>query len=84
MCRSRRSSADAQRHGIAAIYQEPTIYPDLNVAENIFMGHRDRGVMVRWGRMYREAETIRGVSLGQLPPGRHEVVPGLRFPFQPD
>ena len=53
-----RSSADAQRHGIAAIYQEPTIYPDLNVAENIFMGHRDRGVMVRWGRMYREAETI--------------------------
>jgi rhamnose transport system ATP-binding protein len=53
-----RSSADAQRHGIAAIYQEPTIYPDLNVAENIFMSHRDRGVMVRWGRMYREAEAI--------------------------
>src|SRR4029453_2774761 len=53
-----RSSADAQRHGIAAIYQEQTIYPDLNVAANICMGHRDRGVVVRWGRMYREAETI--------------------------
>ena len=53
-----RSSADAQRHGIAAIYQEPTIYPDLNVAENIFMSHRDQGLMVRWGRMYREAEAI--------------------------
>ena len=53
-----RSSADAQRHGIAAIYQEPTIYPDLNVAENIFMGHRDQGVVVRWRRMYREAAAI--------------------------
>jgi len=53
-----RSSADAQRHGIAAIYQEPTIYPDLNVAENIFMSHRDRGALVRWRQMYREAEAI--------------------------
>ncbi len=53
-----RSSAEAQRHGIAAIYQEPMIFPDLNVAENIFIGHRDRGSMVRWRRMYREAEEI--------------------------
>ncbi len=53
-----RSPADAQRHGIAAIYQEPTIFPDLNVAENIFVGHRERGTVVRWRRMYREAESI--------------------------
>ena len=53
-----RSSADAQRYGIAAIYQEPAIFPDLSVAENIFMGHRDRGRVVRWGKMYREAEAI--------------------------
>jgi len=52
-----RSSADAQRHGIAAIYQEPTIYPDLNVAENIFMGHRDRAV---WARSLVGRETGRG------------------------
>ncbi|MGH2489113.1 MAG: sugar ABC transporter ATP-binding protein [Candidatus Limnocylindria bacterium] len=55
-----RSSADAQRHGIAAIYQEPLIFPDLNVAENIFIGHHDRGRVVHWGRMYREAEGILG------------------------
>ena len=28
---------------IAAIYQEPAIFPDLNVAENIFISHQDRG-----------------------------------------
>ena len=34
------NSVDAQRHGIAAIHQEPMIFPDLNVAENIFISHR--------------------------------------------
>src|ERR1041384_1554095 len=31
------SSQDAQRLGVAAIYQEPMIFPDLSVAENIFI-----------------------------------------------
>src|SRR5919106_2478441 len=53
-----RSPGDALRRGIAAIYQEPTIFPDLNVAENIFVGHRERGAVVRWRAMYRQAETI--------------------------
>ncbi|HLA44677.1 MAG TPA: sugar ABC transporter ATP-binding protein [Aggregatilineales bacterium] len=52
------NSAQAQHHGIAAIYQEPMIFPDLNVAENIFIGHQGRGQIVSWGRMYHEAETI--------------------------
>ena len=30
--------AAAQAAGIAVIYQEPTLFPDLAVAENIFMG----------------------------------------------
>ena len=29
----------AQRLGIAAIYQEATLFPDLDIAENIYMGH---------------------------------------------
>jgi rhamnose transport system ATP-binding protein len=49
------NSQEAQAHGIAAIYQEPMVYPDLNVAENIFISHRDRGPVVRWGKMYRDA-----------------------------
>jgi rhamnose transport system ATP-binding protein len=52
------SSADAQARGIVAIYQEPMIFPDLSVAENIFIGHRNRGQVVRWRRMYDEADEI--------------------------
>ncbi|MEV0612503.1 sugar ABC transporter ATP-binding protein [Nonomuraea sp. NPDC050404] len=32
--------ADAQAAGIAVIYQEPTLFPDLSVAENIFMSRQ--------------------------------------------
>jgi rhamnose transport system ATP-binding protein len=32
--------AAAQAAGIAVIYQEPTLFPDLTVAENIFMGRQ--------------------------------------------
>jgi rhamnose transport system ATP-binding protein len=32
--------ADARTAGIAVIYQEPTLFPDLSVAENIFMGRQ--------------------------------------------
>ena len=53
-----RSSADAQRNGIAAIYQEPAIFPDLNVAENIFISHQGRGAIVGWRQMFRQAEQI--------------------------
>jgi len=52
------NSQEAQALGIAAIYQEPMIFPDLNVAENIFISHQDRGPIVRWGKMYRDAEAI--------------------------
>ncbi|MCI0397181.1 MAG: sugar ABC transporter ATP-binding protein [Chloroflexi bacterium] len=51
-------SADAQTYGIAAILQEPMIFPDLNVAENIFIAHHNIGPIIRWGKMYREATAI--------------------------
>ncbi len=53
-----RNSFDAQGHGIAAIHQEPMIFPDLNVAENIFISHRNRGQIVNWRKMYADAEEI--------------------------
>lgn len=51
-------SAQAQGLGIAAIYQEPLVFPDLSVAENIFISHQNRGRIVRWSQMYRDAEAI--------------------------
>ena len=52
------NAADAQRRGVAAIYQEPLIFPDLTVAENIFIGHQDRGRVVRSRQMVRDAGEI--------------------------
>jgi rhamnose transport system ATP-binding protein len=52
------NAAEAQRLGIAAIYQEPLLFPDLNVAENIFISHQDRGRVVGWRKMFRDAEII--------------------------
>ena len=52
------SAAEAQRLGIAAIYQEPLLFPDLDVAENIFVSHQDRGEVMRWGKLHRDAEAI--------------------------
>ncbi|WAB82455.1 sugar ABC transporter ATP-binding protein [Microcella daejeonensis] len=37
------STAQAKSAGVAVIYQEPTLFPDLTVAENIFMGRQPRG-----------------------------------------
>jgi rhamnose transport system ATP-binding protein len=54
------SALHAQELGIAAIYQEPMTFPDLSVAENIFISHRDRGRIVDRRRMRQEAEAILG------------------------
>ena len=51
---------EAQAAGIATIYQELSLYPELSAAENIFMGHapRTRLGAVDWGRMRREAREL--------------------------
>lgn len=49
---------DAQRAGVAVIYQEPTLFPDLSVAENIFVGRQPRTRLwtIDRARMRRETE----------------------------
>jgi rhamnose transport system ATP-binding protein len=47
---------DARARGIAVIHQEPALFPDLDVAENVFMGRQplDRSRGIAWKQMYRE------------------------------
>lgn len=50
---------DAQAAGIAAVYQHATSYPDLTVAENIFMGHEIvRHGIIQWKKMNEEANKL--------------------------
>lgn len=50
---------DAQEAGIAAVYQHPTSYPDLTVAENIFMGHEIiKSGMIQWKEMNKKANEL--------------------------
>lgn len=50
---------DAQKVGIAAIYQHVTAYPHLTVTENIFMGHEivKKGI-VQWKEMNDQASEL--------------------------
>lgn len=56
-----KSPLDAQKLGIAAIYQHVTCYPDLSVTENIFMGHEkvQKGTnRILWNQMHAEARML--------------------------
>ena len=66
---------DARDAGIAVIYQEPTLFPDLSIAENIFMGRQPLKSLGRIDRTAIHAATaalIRrlGVDLDPDQPAR--------------
>ena len=44
------SPHDARDAGIAVIYQEPTLFPDLSIAENVVMGYHPLGALRRIDR----------------------------------
>lgn len=67
--------ADARDAGIAVIYQEPTLFPDLSIAENIFMGRQPRRTLRRIDRTSVHDATAAlmrrlGVDLGPDRPAR--------------
>jgi rhamnose transport system ATP-binding protein len=50
----------AQHLGFAVIHQQPSLFPDLDVAENIYMGRQPLSALGRvdWGLMYREVDAL--------------------------
>ncbi len=50
------SPAQALAAGIATVYQDPQVYPELSVTENIYLGRELRD---RWGNIDRRAQIAR-------------------------
>ncbi|MGF6776855.1 rhamnose transport system ATP-binding protein [Paraburkholderia sp. GAS334] len=52
--------AEARDAGLAVIYQEPTLFFDLSIAENIFMGRQpvDRLGRIQYDAMHREVRDL--------------------------
>lgn len=53
------STRAAQDQGIAVIYQEPSLFPDLTLAENVYVGrHLKTNGLVDWTKMQNEAKKL--------------------------
>jgi rhamnose transport system ATP-binding protein len=54
------SPHDARDAGMAVIYQEPTLFPDLSIAENVVMGYHPLGALHRIDRraMHRQVQGL--------------------------
>ena len=52
--------AHSRSLGIAVVHQEPRLFPDLTVAENVFIGHAPSGRLgtIDWDGTRRAAETL--------------------------
>ncbi len=55
-----RGPANARQLGIAVVHQEPSLFPDLSVAENVFLGHQPSGRFgsIAWGSMRTAARRL--------------------------
>src|ERR1035437_193826 len=70
--------SEAQRHGVTMIFQEPMLFPDLSVAENIFLESEPRRKGRPWldkNEMFERSRNLLGNIGLSLPPGR--LVRGL-------
>jgi len=55
-----RDTRESRQVGIAAIYQELSLFPDLDVAENIFVGRQPTtiGGRIDWRKLYADAGNL--------------------------
>jgi len=65
------STRKSQDQGIAVIYQEPSLFPDLSLAENVFIGRQPlSGGRVDWSAMSKSARELFDRLGVQLDPNR--------------
>jgi len=48
----------SRRLGVAAIYQQPALFPDLTVLENLTIDERSRGLMINWSDRRKRAQKL--------------------------
>lgn len=55
-----KNPSEAMHVGIAVIYQEFNLFPDLDIAKNIFFGreYKNKFGLVDWDRIHREAQEV--------------------------
>lgn len=65
-----RGPLDARKAGIAMIYQELNLAPDLSVEDNLLLGQKGTGIgsLFRQQQRQRVVETLQTVGLGSLDP----------------
>ncbi len=61
--------SDSEKTGIAIIYQELALFPELSIYENIYIGHlQDKGFLVDWNEVIRKSgEMLKKVRLNINP-----------------
>lgn len=75
------STRTSIEQGVAVIYQEPSLFPDLTLAENVFIGRQPtNGKIVDWARMAKESkELFNGLGINLDP---HSKARGLSIADQ--
>jgi ribose transport system ATP-binding protein/rhamnose transport system ATP-binding protein len=79
------SPQEAEKAGVAVMHQHPGLFPELSVAENVFMGHMPRSAMggIDAAAMMREARELTasvglivdpGAPLGELRTSEQQLV----------
>ena len=74
--------AAAKAAGIAVIYQEPTLFPDLTVAENMFIGRQPLGAARRIDRRAMHAQAAQTFARLGVPLDPARVARGLSIADQ--
>jgi D-xylose transport system ATP-binding protein len=70
------SIRQAIEEGIAIVYQELTLIPNMTVGENIFLGKEPRnGPTIDWNRLYADTDEV--LRRYKLPISSHETVKSL-------